>query len=264
MKKFSKFLFLAILSLSLTSCSIELPSSTIEGIPGEVYSSILVCLIGVVLFFIIFILAKRADPLKKPKGLLSLAEIAVTKIDEMVHENMGKRFMKMAPYIMVLYFYIFLCFIIGLIGVPSPMGYYMVPLSISLITFLMIHITNMKYAKWGYFKRYTSPFAIFLPINLLSMWAPLLSMSFRLLGNAIAGMVLMNLIYGVLEMLSTNIFGWMGVIPPLITPVFHAYFDIFSGFIQTTVFCMLTMLLVAQEATPEEDEALPEVTEVGK
>ena len=86
MKKFSKFLFLAILSLSLTSCSIELPSSTIEGIPGEVYSSILVCLIGVVLFLIIFILAKRADPLKKPKGLLSLAEIAVTKIDEMVHE----------------------------------------------------------------------------------------------------------------------------------------------------------------------------------
>ena len=55
MKKMSKFLFLGLLSLSLTSCSIELPSSTIEGIPGEVYSSLLVCFIGVVLFFIIFI-----------------------------------------------------------------------------------------------------------------------------------------------------------------------------------------------------------------
>ena len=75
-------------------------------------------------------------------------------------------------------------------------------------------------------------------------------------------MVLMNLFYSVLEMLSESIFGWMGVLPPLITPLFHAYFDLFSGFIQTTVFCMLTMLLVAQEG-PQDDELSSELTEVG-
>ena len=262
MKKICKIFSLLFCALSLTSCSIELPSSTIEGLPGEIYSSIIVCLIGIILFFIIFLMAKKADPLKKPKGLLNLVELCVTKIDEMVENNMGKRFNKLAPYIMVLYFYILACFLIGLIGVPSPITYYMVPFSLALITFLMIHITNMKYAKWGYFKRYVSPFPIFLPINLLSMWAPLLSMSFRLLGNAIAGMVLMNLFYSVLEMLSESIFGWMGVLPPLITPLFHAYFDLFSGFIQTTVFCMLTMLLVAQEG-PQDDELSSELTEVG-
>ena len=40
-------------------------------------------------------------------------------------------------------------------------------------------------------------------------------------------------------------------------PVFHAYFDLFSGFIQTIVFVMITMMDIAQEAPEmETQEAL--------
>ena len=40
-------------------------------------------------------------------------------------------------------------------------------------------------------------------------------------------------------------------------PVFHAYFDLCSGFIQTIVFVMITMMDIAQEAPEmETQEAL--------
>ena len=42
-----------------------------------------------------------------------------------------------------------------------------------------------------------------------------------------------------------------GVIAPVITSVLHAYFDLFSGLIQTTVFISLMTILTGQEI-PEE------------
>ena len=40
---------------------------------------------------------------------------------------------------------------------------------------------------------------------------------------------------------------------PIATPLLHAYFDLFSGFVQTMVFVFLTALFIAQER-PEEIE----------
>jgi len=37
------------------------------------------------------------------------------------------------------------------------------------------------------------------------------------------------------------------ILPPIITPVLHAYFDAFSGMIQTLIFIMLTMIWIQQE-----------------
>ena len=52
--KHYRFLLLSVLSLFLlTSCDLGLPTSTIKGIPGEIYSSLIIVIIGVILFFII-------------------------------------------------------------------------------------------------------------------------------------------------------------------------------------------------------------------
>lgn len=252
--KHYRFLLLSVLSLFLlTSCDLGLPASTIEGIPGEIYSSLIIVIIGVILFFIIFLKAKKADPLKRPKGILLVAEMAVEKMEGLVVETMGRRYRNFTGYIMAVSFYIFMCFTIGLIGLPSPMTLYIVPFTIALCTFVLIHANSVRFTKWKYFKRYIDPFPLFLPINLLSMWAPLLSLSFRLFGNAVAGWVLMEVIYTALKELSNAFFGLPFFVAPFITPALHAYFDIFSGFIQTLVFIMVSMLLIAQEG-PEEDE----------
>ena len=91
------------------------------------------------------------------------------------------------------------------------------------------------------------------------MWAPLLSLALRLFGNALAGFTLMGIVYYYLGEASSFIFGALIpgeaasiILPPIITPVLHLYFDVFSGVIQTLIFCMLTMIFVAQE-DPEEE-----------
>ncbi len=121
-----------------------------------------------------------------------------------------------------------------------------VPLSLGLVTFLLIHYTSARYTKWRYFKRYIDPIPIFLPINLISMWAPLLSLTLRLFGNAIAGWALLSIVEYALRDLSSTLFSF-----PLPLAILHAYFDVFSGLIQTFVFILLTSIFIGQEI-PEE------------
>lgn len=234
-------------------------------IAPEVYSSLLVGLIVSIVSIIICLLAKRADPLKKPKGLLLLAEVGVNFFENFAVKMMGPTFKGFGGFVMGIAMYLFTAFIFGLTGLPSPMTYMAIPLSLGLVSFVMIHATAVRFQKWRYFKRYVDPFPVLLPVNLLSMWAPLLSLTLRLFGNAISGMALMTIMYAALEAVNRHIFNFLPVImdgffqgnyngaliTPIFTGVFHLYFDLFSGFIQTTVFISLTTIYIGQEA-PED------------
>lgn len=227
-------------------------------IAGEVYSSLIV--IGIIILFSIYIgiRARFQNPLKKPKGALLVAEIGVNFFENMSEGLLGKNFRAFGGYIMIIAVYLFAAFIFGLTGLPSPITYMAIPLSVAMTTFILIHATAVRFNKFRYFKRYIDPFPVFLPVNLISMWAPLLSMTLRLFGNALSGFVIMSIIYFGLQKLSALIFAslvaapWNEVfIAPFITWIFHLYFDLWSGFIQTTVFISLTMIYVGQEA-PED------------
>lgn len=227
-------------------------------IAPEVISSMIVMLIIAVLAIIIGIQAHFQDPLKKPKGLLLIAEIGVKFFDNFVEGLIGNRLPGFGGVVMCCGVYLFIAFIFGLTGLPSPVTYMAVPLTLGFTAFLCIHITSARFTKWRYFKRYVEPFPVFLPINLISMWAPLLSLTLRLFGNAVAGMTLMSLLYAFLGSLGPSLFQIAGesvhigfFLAPFISPVLHAYFDLFSGFIQTTVFISLLTILTGQEI-PEE------------
>ena len=234
-------------------------------IPGEVISSLIVILIILILSIIIAIQAHFQDPLKKPKGLLLLAEIGVKFFDGFAGELVGGALPNFGGFVMGVAVYLFLAFIFGLTGLPSPVTYMAVPLSLGLTTFLLIHFTSARFTKWRYFKRYVDPFPVFLPINLISMWAPLLSLTLRLFGNAVAGWVLLTIVESALRDASASLFNFMPVVEsgiavgnwneiflsPIPTAILHAYFDLFSGLIQTVVFIFLTTIFVGQEI-PEE------------
>ena len=225
--------------------------SKIDPYPAELFSSLCVILLLIIICIVVKIKSKKVDPLKISKGIMLLAEMFVTFIDGMVAKNMGKQFVKhFAPVIGLLSAYLFLSFIWGLTGFASPVNLYVVPLIMGIITFLGIHIVSAIYTKSKYFKRYISPMAFFLPINLISMWAPILSLSFRIFGNALAGWIIMKIIYGVFSLMQVGAIN-LGFLALVITPVFHAYFDLFSGFIQTVVYIMLTMLLINSEVPDE-------------
>ena len=223
---------------------------------GGVVTSLIVILIMIILAIYIGIRAHFQDPLKRPKGLLFIAEIGVNFFENMAEGLLGKRFRIFGGYLMAIGVYMFLAFIFGLTGLPSPITYMAIPLSLGLSTFMLIHATAIKYNKFRYFKRYIEPVPVFLPVNLISMWAPLLSLTLRIFGNAISGFVIMSIIYAGLETASASIFAalepiigeWNQVfLAPLVTWVFHLYFDLWAGFIQTTVFLSLTSIYVGQE-----------------
>jgi F-type H+-transporting ATPase subunit a len=231
-------------------------------LPAETYTSWMVVILISIFSFFVYQSSKKVDPLKKPKGIMLIAELIVFTIEGLVKTNMGRHFNFMTPYFLSITLYIFIGFLFGLTGLSSPLSYYMNTFTIVLISFILIHYTAIKTNGWKYFKRFIEPFPVFLPINLVSIWAPLVSMSFRIFGNILSGFILMSLIYFSLGELSSLIFTFLpaGVnslwLAPLVAPWFHLYFDLFSALIQTLVFISLSMLFIAQEgpARPSKDE----------
>ena len=245
---------------------------TSSGLSGNTISSLIIVGIICLLCFYVAIRARFANPLKKPKGILFLAEVGVTFFDNLVASLMGRHYKGMGGIFLAIAVYLFIAFIWGLTGLPAPTVYLATPLSLGLISFVFIHANAIRFNRIKYFKRYVEPLPFFLPINLISMWAPLLSLTMRLFGNAIAGWTLMTLLYAGLNGVGNTVITFVvngieqnlnvgGIISPIVTPILHAYFDLFSGLIQTIVFLFLSMIFIANEG-PEEDEEF--VTEGGK
>ena len=242
----------------------------IHFVPEVFYSLIIMLLICIFSFIVYFVFKKASkNPLEPQQGLVFFMVFLLEKIESLTIEIMGKRNDKMTGYFLALMPYVFLLFMFGLTGLSSPMTYYGVPLCLATTTFLWIHFTAMKENKLGYFKRFIDPLPIFLPINLITMWAPLLSLSLRMFGNALSGYCIMALVYAALEAVSADlfrpIFGLVGasgltgadiVIAPFVTPILHLYFDLFSSAIQTLVFTMLTMIFISQEQNDDSAEEI--------
>ena len=85
-------------------------------------------------------------------------------------------------------------------------------------------------------KELFEPIPLLFPINLIGEIAVPISLSLRVFGNVLAGTVIMALLYGLLSKVA---FVWPGAL--------HAYFDVFSGAIQSYVFCMLTMVFIGNK-----------------
>ncbi|MDO4778981.1 MAG: F0F1 ATP synthase subunit A [Tissierellia bacterium] len=183
--------------------------------------------------------AKKADFREKPKGILFFAEIFVETIRNLTTTTMGQANINFSPYIGTLAIYLVFANLMGLIGFQPPTSDYNVTLGLALITFVLIHFNNIRFnGIKNYVKGFFEPMAFLFPINLLGEIATPISLSFRLFGNILSGVIIMSLLYQALS--SVSIF-----LVPFVAPVFHAYFDIFSGLIQTFIFVMLTMVFVS-------------------
>jgi len=233
----------------------------------QTFVSILVMVIVLILAAIIGFKAKHAKVDDKPRGLLLLGIMFFRMMENLVYSIMSKKQRGYHVLVCAIAPYIFLGFIISLTGLPSPILYIATPLSLALIDLVLVHKTAIEENKWGYFKRYIDPIPIFLPINIITTFTPTLSLTLRMFGNAISGYCIMSLVYyaleGVSDIVCGGVFGAMVsyksmFFAPIVTPILHLYFDLFSGFIQTMIFCMLALINVAQEQS-EEEEVIAEV-----
>ena len=200
---------------------------------------------------ICFILAgrkiKAADSTKRPTGIVLVCETGVKMIQDYMATLMPAQFSKnYYPYFAMMFIYIFISNISGLFGFEAPTSNYSITLAITIITFTLIQYNALKTkGVFTYIKDIIWP-----PTNILGTLAPLISLSMRLFGNIVAGSILLSLIYSFTGYLSEYVinFNFLG---PLIAPIFHAYFDVFAGFIQTLVFVTLSSILISLEASED-------------
>lgn len=208
-----------------------------------------VCILIVMLLMLLLgVIAKRKmkHATEVPDGLQNVLELLVEKLEGIVYSTMGK---KAAPiysnYILTVFVFIFLSNISGLFGLRPPTADYGTTLALGLITFSLIHISQFRNIPlkqiWIDMCSPLPPWLpIWLPINLIGEIAVPISLSLRLFANVLSGTIMMALVYGLLSKLA------------LIWPAaLHLYLDLFSGAIQTYVFCMLTMTYISQNYEAE-------------
>lgn len=206
------------------------------------------CIVIIMVLMLIFAIAanrKLAHAKEKPDGFQNVIELIVEKLDGMVESTMGKWAPRFVNYISTIFMFILLCNISGLFGLRPPTADYGTTLALGLITFTMIWFNKFKHQTgkqlWADMCSPLPPWLpIWFPINLISEIAIPISLSLRLFANVLSGTVMMALVYGLLRFIA--IF-WPAVL--------HVYFDLFSGAIQTYVFCMLTMTYVTQACDTE-------------
>lgn len=200
-----------------------------------------VCILIVMLLIVGFAIAARiriSRAADVPTGFQNVIEMIVEKLDGMVEGSMDRYAPAFRNYIGTVFIFILISNLSGLIGLRPPTADYGTTLPLALITFTLIHVNTVTHNKasviWA---DKCSPlprwFPLWLPINIISDIAVPISLSLRLFANVLSGVVMEALVYGLMGLAS------------LVWPSFlHAYLDIFSGAIQTYVFCMLTMTYI--------------------
>ena len=190
----------------------------------------------------------------------ALAEMIVEQANKFVVGNMGEKFRHLIPFVAALFATNIVSNLISLIGLRSPTADLSTEAAWAVVVFIMITAQKIKTGGvGGYLKGFTTPIAIMTPFNVLSELATPISMACRHFGNILSGVVINGLIYGALAVASSALLGLLpGIvgdvlakIPILdvgIPAVLSVYFDWFSGFMQAFIFCMLTVMYIANAA----------------
>ena len=207
-----------------------------------------VCIAIVMMVLIILaVIANRkmAKATEVPDTLQNVIEIVVEFLDGIVKGSMGWSAPKFRNYIGTIFLFILLSNISGIFGLRPPTADYGTTFALGVITFSLIHINQFRYNSlkqiWTDMCSPLPPWLpIWLPINLISEIAVPISLSLRLFANVLSGTVMMALVYGLLKAFA---YVWPAAL--------HVYFDLFSGAIQTYVFCMLTMTYISQQMGEE-------------
>ncbi len=201
-----------------------------------------ICLLIVVLVLLLFFIIggsvfRKAKTI--PTGFQNVVELVVELLDGIVDSTMGEKGKGFRNYIGVIFIFILFSNISGLLGLRPPTADYGVTLPLGLLTFTLVQLNKFRFnSVWSIWKDLCSPLPpwlpIWAPINVIGEVAVPISLSLRLFANVLSGTVMMALVYGLLQLVA------------LVWPAaLHVYFDIFSGAIQTYVFCMLTMTYIS-------------------
>jgi F-type H+-transporting ATPase subunit a len=171
-----------------------------------------------------------------PDGFQNFTEFVTEFIRDLAKTQVGEHdYLSWVPFLGTIFLFIFVSNWSGalfpwhVIEIPNgelaaPTNDINTTVALSLLTSISYFYAGLSKKGLGYFKRYVSPAAFLLPINVLEDFTKPLSLSFRLFGNILAD----ELVVGVLVSLV-----------PLVVPIPLMLLGLFTSAIQALVFATL-------------------------
>nr|AYC64211.1 ATP synthase CF0 subunit IV [Pseudobryopsis hainanensis] len=181
-------------------------------------------------------LASNSQLQTEPKGLQNFTEYVTEFIRDLARTQIGEEdYRSWVPFLGTIFLFVFVSNWSGallpwrLIELPAgelaaPTNDINTTVALALLTSGAYFFAGLQKKGFSYFKRYISPAAFLLPINVLEDFTKPLSLSFRLFGNILAD----ELVTGVLVALV-----------PLIVPIPLMLLGLFTSAIQALVFSTL-------------------------
>jgi len=193
-------------------------------------------------FLIIGALILRYFFFKNPQdvpesSLQNIVELAVESMEKFAAGPLGEKYLWLDNWFFALFTFLLFANISGLIGLRTPTADIATTLAMSSATFVLVQAMAFRFAPKNHLKSLITPSPVFLPINIIGEFAIIISLSFRMFGNILAGTIIMGLVYGLMPW-------WMNIGIPA---ALHIYFDLFAGVIQTFIFCLLSMSFVGSK-----------------
>jgi len=170
-----------------------------------------------------------------PSGFQNVLEAMVEMFDKFVRSSAGDRMYFLGYWYFTVFAFILLSNLSGLFFLRPPTADWVTTFGIALVTFGLIHAMGYKYRRGNYLRSiFVEPSPVLAPLNVIGELARPISLSFRLFGNILAGLVIMNLLYGMAPTFALI----------LIPSALHFYFDVFAGILHTYIFSVLSLTFV--------------------
>jgi F-type H+-transporting ATPase subunit a len=206
----------------------------------DVFAVELAVVLGLILFFVIVRMTLSVD---KPGPLQHIAEMVDHFTGNLGEQIIGHGSGRFQVYVTCIFLFVLTNNMIGLIpGVPAPTTSPSVPLGLALPTFLYYNYQGIRaQGIIKYFKHMAGPIWwmawLLLPIEMISHFARILSLTIRLYANMFAS-----------DMLTL---GFFSLIPIGIPSIFLGL-HVFVSIIQAFVFMLLTMIYLSLAVESEE------------
>ena len=170
----------------------------------------------------------------EPSGAQNVLEIVIESVVNYVDSKAHGLGQTLGPYIFTIAAFLVGCAFIEMFGVHTPSADITLTFTLALITFVLINFHGFKRKGFlGRFKSLGTPSPAILPLRIISDLAVPVSLSARLFGNMLGGMIVMDLIYHSMGNLAVGIPSVLGL-----------FFNVFHPLIQAFIFVTLTLTFI--------------------
>lgn len=220
-------------------------------------ASMMISMLFLLLIFISVANAYKKRGIAAPKGLQSWLEPIILFVrDEIARPNLGEKYAKFMPYLLTVFFFIWINNVLGLVpffpGGANVTGNIAVTLVLALVTFVITTLNGTK-TYWSHVFTPHVPlwlYPLMIPVEIIGLFTKPFALMIRLFANITAGHILVLSLVCLIFIFKSMAVATVSV--PFV--VFISVIEMLVAFIQAFIFTILSALYIGMALEkPSED-----------